>query len=72
MKVLQFTNYGKSKIKEFNLSPDAFVQMAFQLTYYKIYGNKFLNKNHLNLKEKYVLNMNLLKLKNIIMEEQKY
>jgi carnitine O-acetyltransferase len=38
MKVLQFTNFGKSKIKEFNLSPDAFVQMAFQLTYYKIYG----------------------------------
>lgn len=32
-----FTNFGKGDIKKMKVSPDAFVQMAFQLAYYKTY-----------------------------------
>jgi len=36
---LQFTEYGKEQIKrQFKASPDAFVQMAYQLAYYRQYG----------------------------------
>ncbi|TPX36005.1 hypothetical protein SmJEL517_g01797 [Synchytrium microbalum] len=38
MKVLGFHEFGKQQIKKFNVSPDAFVQMAIQLGYYKMYG----------------------------------
>eukprot|EP00759_Apiculatamorpha_spiralis_P018340 PhF_6_TR24783/c0_g1_i1/m.34056/K00624/E2.3.1.7; carnitine O-acetyltransferase len=37
-RVLNFTQYGGNFIKQAKLSPDAFVQVAFQLTYYKMYG----------------------------------
>lgn len=37
-KHLEFKNYGSSAIKKMKYSPDAFVQMAFQATYYALYG----------------------------------
>ena len=39
VKVLEFTGYGKSFIVQNNMSPDAFVQMAFAASYYSLYGN---------------------------------
>lgn len=38
IKVLKFTTFGKNRIKTFNLSPDAFVQLAFQMSQYKLFG----------------------------------
>ena len=35
MDILQFCDYGKDYIKKQNMSPDAFVQVALQLTYYR-------------------------------------
>lgn len=37
-KHLEFKQYGSLQIKKMNFSPDAFVQMAFQATYYALYG----------------------------------
>ena len=37
-RVLQFSPFGKNQIKKFNISPDAFVQIALQLAEYKLYG----------------------------------
>ncbi|RHZ69204.1 hypothetical protein Glove_287g7 [Diversispora epigaea] len=37
-KVLEYENFGKSLITSFHMSPDAFVQMAFQAAYYGLYG----------------------------------
>ena len=36
--VLSFKDYGKGLMKTCGFSPDAFVQMAFQLAYYKLRG----------------------------------
>ncbi|PGG96395.1 carnitine O-acetyltransferase [Blastomyces parvus] len=36
--VLDFNGYGKNFITSMGLSPDAFVQMAFQAAYYGLYG----------------------------------
>ncbi|KAJ3416921.1 Carnitine O-acetyltransferase mitochondrial [Chytridiales sp. JEL 0842] len=36
--VQAFHGYGKNQIKKMGLSPDAYVQMAIQLAYYKMYG----------------------------------
>jgi carnitine O-acetyltransferase len=36
--VLRHKAYGKSLIKRFNVSPDAYVQMALQLAYYRMHG----------------------------------
>lgn len=33
---LIFTDFGKGQIKEGGCSPDAFMQMAIQLTHYKV------------------------------------
>ena len=38
LKVLEFTGYGSGFMKSSGFSPDAFVQMAFQATYYGLYG----------------------------------
>ncbi|CAH7684772.1 choline acetyltransferase [Phakopsora pachyrhizi] len=35
---LEFSNYGKNFITSMNISPDAFVQMAFQVCYFSLYG----------------------------------
>lgn len=35
---LMFNKYGMERIKKMGMSPDAFIQMSFQLTYYKLYG----------------------------------
>jgi len=37
-KVLEFTEYGRNFIKKNKISPDGFVQAAFQLAYYKMKG----------------------------------
>ena len=37
-KVLNFDQFGKEQIKQFGVSPDAFVQLAMQLAEYKLYG----------------------------------
>ena len=34
--VLRFTDFGKEFPKSQNMSPDAFIQLALQLTYYKL------------------------------------
>lgn len=36
----EFTGYGKNAIKEFKSSPDAWVQVAFQLAYHKLHGRQ--------------------------------
>ncbi|BES87905.1 Choline/Carnitine o-acyltransferase [Nesidiocoris tenuis] len=36
--VYRFDGYGKNFIKSCNCSPDAYIQMALQLAYYKLYG----------------------------------
>ncbi|CAF1129649.1 unnamed protein product [Adineta ricciae] len=38
MRILKFTDYGKEFPKEHNMSPDAFVQMCLQFTYFKMYN----------------------------------
>lgn len=38
LKVQAFQGYGKSLIKKFKCSPDAYVQMIIQLAYHKMYG----------------------------------
>lgn len=38
IRVLDFNKFGKDLIKTFNISPDAFVQLALQLAQYKLYG----------------------------------
>lgn len=37
-RVINFSLFGKDRIKTFNISPDAFVQIALQLAEYKLYG----------------------------------
>ena len=37
-RILNFTKFGKNRIKEFNISPDAFLQIALQLAEHKVYG----------------------------------
>ena len=38
--ISEFTNYGKAFIKTARVSPDAYIQTAFQLAYYRLH-NKF-------------------------------
>ncbi|KAM9809270.1 choline O-acetyltransferase [Syngnathus typhle] len=38
MKVHKFRHYGKEMIKLLNMSPDAFIQVALQLAYYRCHG----------------------------------
>jgi len=38
VQVLEFSRWGKNFITRHKFSPDAFVQMAFQAAYYKLYG----------------------------------
>ncbi|TPX61639.1 hypothetical protein PhCBS80983_g00947 [Powellomyces hirtus] len=38
LRVQAFFDYGKDLIKKFRMSPDAYVQMAIQLAYYKMFG----------------------------------
>ncbi|XP_077504161.1 vesicular acetylcholine transporter isoform X2 [Amblyomma americanum] len=52
--ILHFPNYGKNFIKEQRISPDVYIQLALQLTYYKVhrklvstYESASLRKFHL-------------------------
>jgi len=38
LEIIKFDNYGKSFVKKQNISPDSFVQMALQVTYYRMHG----------------------------------
>ncbi|CAB4057591.1 SLC18A3 [Lepeophtheirus salmonis] len=38
IEIYQFTKYGKDYIKSLNFSPDTFIQMTLQLTYYRLNG----------------------------------
>ncbi|KAK5664662.1 Carnitine O-acetyltransferase mitochondrial [Batrachochytrium dendrobatidis] len=38
LRVVVFESYGKNLVKKFQVSPDAYAQMAIQLAYYKMYG----------------------------------
>lgn len=42
LRVLEFTSFGREKIKRLGMSPDAFCQTAMQTTIFDLYG-KFLN-----------------------------
>ena len=33
--VYRFNDFGKNRIKSFNVSPDSFLQLMLQLTYFK-------------------------------------
>lgn len=35
LEIFRFTDHGKDFIKQQNISPDAYVQVALQLAYYK-------------------------------------
>ena len=35
LQVMTFGDFGKDALKEFNVSPDGFIQNAIQLAYYK-------------------------------------
>jgi len=37
-RIIHFTKFGKNSIKNFNISPDAFIQIALQLAEYKMHG----------------------------------
>lgn len=37
--VLQFRDFGKDRIKQLGVSPDAFAQLALQLAYYRMHGH---------------------------------
>ena len=36
LEIYRFTDYGKEFIKRQNISPDAYIQVALQVTYYKL------------------------------------
>jgi carnitine O-palmitoyltransferase 1, liver isoform len=36
LRVMMFDDYGKGFIKRCNVSPDAYIQMALQLAYYRV------------------------------------
>lgn len=38
VRVVEFPNFGKERIKSFKVSPDAFVQLAFQIAQYNLLG----------------------------------
>ncbi|XP_028845157.1 choline O-acetyltransferase [Denticeps clupeoides] len=40
MNVYKFTNYGKEFIKKQKMSPDAYIQVALQLAYYRCHGRQ--------------------------------
>jgi len=42
VRVLDFKDFGKDVIKTFGLSPDGFVQMALQLSVFKLYGKPLM------------------------------
>ena len=38
--VFSFRDFGKGRIKRFRLSPDAFIQVALQLAYYRVRSSR--------------------------------
>lgn len=44
MALLVWTDYGKGFIKKLRISPDAFIQMALQLTYFRVNNFFFLDE----------------------------
>ncbi|XP_070545343.1 choline O-acetyltransferase-like isoform X2 [Ptychodera flava] len=39
LQIMRFTEYGKNFPKSQNMSPDAYIQLALQLAYYKVHGH---------------------------------
>lgn len=40
MHVVVFRDFGKAKVKKCRVNPDAFIQIALQLAYYRVIQNK--------------------------------
>lgn len=51
LSVLKFENYGKLFITRNKMSPDAYVQMAYQLTYYRMFGKVGQSYESVNTKQ---------------------
>lgn len=51
--VLEFEDWGKGLIKNFKVSPDAFVQIAYQLAYYRMRGTHGSTYESCNMKRFY-------------------
>ena len=51
--VLEFNDFGSSTIKKLKVSPDAFVQMAYQIAYYKMTGTVQSTYESCNMKGYY-------------------
>ena len=39
LQVYRFDGYGKNAIKKFNVSPDVYIQLALQLTYFRYHSS---------------------------------
>lgn len=51
--VLRFSDFGKDEIKKIGVSPDAFVQLAFQLAYFKLFRKTISTYEPMNAKRFY-------------------
>lgn len=49
--VLDYSSYGSEMVKQMKVSPDAYVQMAFQIAYYSLYGHPDSTYESANIKK---------------------
>jgi predicted metalloprotease len=63
-RVFRFTLYGKNRIKTFNVSPDVYIQLMLQWTYYKLvsiffeFSREDLYVSYINRIQSLLINMN--------------